>query len=355
MRAEALERALRSALPHQRRRRAVLASAALHGGALALFVGLSVIQFRGYGQGTSVMVTLIDAESYAAAIANTPPVQATPPQREIQSSALPPLPPVSRSVLGDFAASEPPPPTKPEPKRQDLADAVAPPPPAAVASPSVRAKPAIQAAQPSVTMPPSVTPATPITTPAPLNPNPLPLTRGDPAPARPVLTQQVPDKPAAKAAPMVPTPPVSWPVAPMQTILPLPKEPVQPGVKVAAVTPKLPASVGETAALPLAGLGADPDLGNDYPDAVRRRLDQYRQSLTRLQGWRGAGDVLVSFVVNGSGEIADATIARSSGIERLDLATLDLLRLASPVPPPPDKFRRTGLTMTTIVRFVVDD
>lgn len=73
----------------------------------------------------------------------------------------------------------------------------------------------------------------------------------------------------------------------------------------------------------------------NYPGVVSRHLSRVRKpSMNR----RGAS--VVSFTVSASGGLGGASIARSSGIAKLDNAALDVIRRAAPFPPPPAGARR---------------
>jgi protein TonB len=75
-----------------------------------------------------------------------------------------------------------------------------------------------------------------------------------------------------------------------------------------------------------------------YPDESRRRGEE--------------GRVVIRFTVDRSGHVSDATVTTSSGIARLDEATLALMRDAS-LPRFPATMTRDRITITTSVRYTL--
>ncbi len=73
-----------------------------------------------------------------------------------------------------------------------------------------------------------------------------------------------------------------------------------------------------------------------YPDDARRRGEE--------------GRVAIRFTVDHAGHVLDATLASSSGSDRLDAATLALLRGAR-LPGLPASMPQDRVTITTGVRF----
>lgn len=88
------------------------------------------------------------------------------------------------------------------------------------------------------------------------------------------------------------------------------------------------------------GTGTSAQQGNaavsNYPGKVMRRLSR----VSRPRGV-GRGTTVVAFRVSGSGGLAGASIARSSGNANLDQAALSMVRRAAPFPPPPPGAQRS--------------
>ena len=68
-------------------------------------------------------------------------------------------------------------------------------------------------------------------------------------------------------------------------------------------------------------------------DRIHRRL--VYPLMARKMGW--AGQVLVSFVIDEEGAVAEAKVVRSSGYELLDRSALESVRLGAPYPRPPSR------------------
>ena len=69
---------------------------------------------------------------------------------------------------------------------------------------------------------------------------------------------------------------------------------------------------------------------SNYPGTVMRKI-----SGTRKPRLNRSGSARVSFSIGASGALAGASIAKSSGVAALDREALNLIRRASPFPPPP--------------------
>ncbi|SPJ22584.1 energy transducer TonB family protein [Palleronia abyssalis] len=74
----------------------------------------------------------------------------------------------------------------------------------------------------------------------------------------------------------------------------------------------------------------------NYPGQVMARLSRVGRPSVRARG-----TAVVAFSVAGSGGLASAGIARSSGSAELDRAAVQLVRRAAPFPPPPPGARRS--------------
>ena len=74
---------------------------------------------------------------------------------------------------------------------------------------------------------------------------------------------------------------------------------------------------------------------SNYPGEVLRRIQRTRQARSPARG-----QVLVVFTVGNNGNLASASVARTSGHSGLDQAALDHIRRAAPFPPPPTGAQR---------------
>jgi protein TonB len=74
-----------------------------------------------------------------------------------------------------------------------------------------------------------------------------------------------------------------------------------------------------------------------YPAAARNR--------------RETGDIQLKFELDRSGRVTSAQIISGSGSPRLDAAALDMLKRASPLPPPPDQVPGTVISFIIPVQF----
>ncbi len=146
----------------------------------------------------------------------------------------------------------------------------------------------------------------------------LPLPRDLPKPA---LTKPTPPPKPARASQIRSVPPPSLPASTAAPAEPTPVEPTS------AIDPSWQSSVA-------AWLVAH----KTYPDGARRRQEE--------------GRVAVSFTVDRFGRVLAVQVAESSRSERLDEATLALLRNAS-LPAFPSSMAQAQVTVTMTVRFTL--
>jgi periplasmic protein TonB len=66
------------------------------------------------------------------------------------------------------------------------------------------------------------------------------------------------------------------------------------------------------------------------------------------------GDVIISFVLNGKGELIDIVIIKGSGSRSLDKATITAIRQANPFGPLPEDISNEPLKITGHFRYVLD-
>jgi protein TonB len=75
---------------------------------------------------------------------------------------------------------------------------------------------------------------------------------------------------------------------------------------------------------------------SNYPGQVMARIERQRRPRTSSRG-----SATIAFTVAGNGALASARLAASSGSAQLDQAALELVRRASPFPPPPAGAQRS--------------
>jgi periplasmic protein TonB len=82
-------------------------------------------------------------------------------------------------------------------------------------------------------------------------------------------------------------------------------------------------------------------------------LERHRRYPRQAERLRQEGTAYVRFTVDQRGHVANAAIHRSSGNPLLDEATLDTLRRASPVPPPPSELAPYPVDVMVPVEFYI--
>jgi protein TonB len=175
------------------------------------------------------------------------------------------------------------------------------------------------------------------------------LVRPEPAPAAP------PVKPQTKAVPMVterarsefklPQPPrVESNVAPQPQAEPTETPSVAP--LPAAPTPA-PVVVAKTA--------PDSALLDSYGKTLSSLIAKYQRypRIAQLRSWQGTAQVQLS--VSAAGRMVNVVILRSSGFEVLDDQALEMVRQATPLPPPPEALRGREFTVMVPIVFKLND
>lgn len=183
----------------------------------------------------------------------------------------------------------------------------------------------------------------------------------DDPPVEPTATEEPPpvDTPPPEAT--VTPPPVPTEVAsPIPDRRPPPKE-VRRHAPRTEKRPRPPASAVPTSSAPIAeraaapssretaagsSAGARADWAARLASHLERRKRYPRDARTRLE----QGTVRVRFSIDDAGDVTSATIVASSGHSALDAEVLDLVRRASPVPPPPEG---AGRTVVVPIGFVL--
>lgn len=99
-----------------------------------------------------------------------------------------------------------------------------------------------------------------------------------------------------------------------------------------------------------------PSAPTDSPERWQSQLfahlNRYKQYPAQARSRREQGVAYVRFTIDGSGRIVSSTIVQSSGSAALDAAVSDLMRSASPVPPPPSELG-SPLSLTAPIEFTI--
>ena len=203
-------------------------------------------------------------------------------------------------------------------------------------------------------------PAVPLTEPVSETPPPLVEERPPPEeivppPAPPdVATPKPPPEPEPEpeqAAPPPPPPPV--PPARQEPPKPRPKPIVRSPVARSIPTPQAPQpplAVARPTIPPVASQPAAPPVDGAWQGSVASWLVSHKSYPEEARRRGEEGRVIVRFTVDRSGHVIDATIVGSSGSERLDAATITLLRTAV-LPAFPPSMTLARITITTSMRY----
>lgn len=92
-------------------------------------------------------------------------------------------------------------------------------------------------------------------------------------------------------------------------------------------------------------------LSNDYLASVMAWLERHKEYPDEARSRQDEGSVLVAFVIDHAGQVLSVDIQRGSGSAILDRAAEDMLRRASPLPPPPPSYPAQQLRMTLPLKF----
>jgi len=268
--------------------------------------------------------------------ASKPSPPAAPPAPRMQARPTPPAPKV---------AAPPPQPSAPSRRSAPPAARPEPAPPRQVAS-----APAVQPAETGSVPAPQPTPA-------------------QPAPAQPAPPQPAPPQPSPADTP------AAADSAPAESPAP------QPAPKQVASLPPQPAGRPVPDALSALRRGSGGGAGgsghghagiegepipldstdprySDYLDQIRRRIKEKwgypceKNEQTKVCEYRST-QLLIDFGINKNGELAYVTLVRSSGHSIYDDYALNAVKLASPFPPIPDTFSKTGVPIKANFHYVL--
>lgn len=158
----------------------------------------------------------------------------------------------------------------------------------------------------------------------------------EPAPAEPEVAEETPD-----------TPPVPQAEA-LKVEKPVKKpKPQKPQVKrqVNVVPDAKPSDSAAPATASSSGIGQGrSSVDSNYLGLVAALLAKHKRFPSEASASGSTGVTTVSFAIDAGGNFLHAQLVQSSGVPSLDAETLDLVRRASPFPPPPSG-RETSFTV----------
>jgi protein TonB len=189
-------------------------------------------------------------------------------------------------------------------------------------------------------------------------PSPPPQAEPAPEPPAPVVPQKtITPKPDIKPAPIKSYPTPVDNDAPKQVehvseipqvISTAPKADVTPAVVVPPPPPEPPKPLGPSQ--------QDIDAArNQYGNELANALAKYKQypKIAQMRGYQG--DVLVEVQMDSNGNVTSSKIHQSSGYESLDNQALEMVKKASPLPPPPYALRGRSFNVLVPVSFHLQD
>lgn len=184
---------------------------------------------------------------------------------------------------------------------------------------------------PEIAPPPPPKVVQPPTPPAPVEEPPLPKVAEAPKPTialpkpKPKPPKPQPPKPEKK-----PEPPQDKPVA--EKPLDTPPAPPAPVVKSAAPAPSI---------------ASNPDAKPSWEADLLRHLAKFKRYPDDARRRGLVGTVKLKFVVDAQGNVLSYEIVGESGSASLDRATLEMIRKAQPLPPPPKELLTSGSVQLT--------
>jgi protein TonB len=194
-------------------------------------------------------------------------------------------------------------------------------------------------------------------------PEPLPVAKKpEPKIETPIVTVEV-EKPAKELiSVVVPTPPPATPVTPEQTTvedMPLESEATQ-NQEISASQPPEPnaasavateAMVKATGSKDVATTGGKKGSAKNYYSALMAWLNQHKDYPADLKKQKKQGVVVLKFSIDKNGNVMSSSVKKSSGIEQLDQAALNMLVKANPLPSIPDSMKRESLSLAIPIEY----
>jgi protein TonB len=188
--------------------------------------------------------------------------------------------------------------------------------------------------------------------PAPPQPQPVSEPEAEPAPEppKPEIKPKPEKKPVLKELPspiaeppneiakeQPPAPPPIMTAAPKAEIPPVVTAPPPP-----PEPPKVPSQVDID------------DARNLYGGLLTREIAKHKQypNVARMRGWQG--EAMIELKIDSNGQLLSSRIVTSSGYEVLDKQGLEMVRKASPFPPPPTALRGRNFEILVPVSFKLE-
>ena len=190
-----------------------------------------------------------------------------------------------------------------------------------------------------------------------LPPAPLPETVSEPEPQpapeppKPEIKPKVEKKPVLKELPT----PMAEPPA---SEVPDERPPAPPPVMTAAPTVETPPAFTAPPPPPEPPKGpSQSDIDNArslYGGLLSREIAKHKQypRVAQMRGWQG--EATIELKIDGNGNLVSSRIVSSSGYEILDKQGLEMVRKASPFPPPPDALRGRNFEILVPVSFKLE-
>lgn len=178
-----------------------------------------------------------------------------------------------------------------------------------------------------------------------LTPSPPEPLRAEAPPPEPVAAIPPPEEVAALPPPPPPAPAPARPPPPPPRPAPRPAQSAPPAPRIAEA-PSAPAAPAAPAPAPVRQ--APPP---SYVGSLLAALERHKAYPQAARWRRAEGTALLRFAMRRDGSVAAWRIERSSGHDDLDGAVAEMIRRASPLPPPPVELTGDPVELTVPVRF----
>lgn len=168
-----------------------------------------------------------------------------------------------------------------------------------------------------------------------------------PEPPKPVLRNEPVTKPVKKPSLEKVPPAPTEPVETSQPVMTAPKTEA-PAIVNTPAAPAVPTEPAAPAPKPAGPTQRDLDNArNLYGNMLTSAISKYKEypRVAQIRGWEGQVDLEIE--IDSNGNVLATRILQSSGREILDKQALEMVKKASPLPPPPDALR--GRTFTVFV------
>lgn len=96
------------------------------------------------------------------------------------------------------------------------------------------------------------------------------------------------------------------------------------------------------------------DARNRYGGLLSREIARHKQypRIAQMRGWQG--EATIELRIDGNGNLLSSRIVTSSGHDVLDKQGLEMVRKASPFPPPPEALRGRNFEILVPVSFKLE-